>query len=75
MHASGGYHEGVLELEGRGLGNQVLRALAESVGRMELHTLNVAGNRATDGGLKPLLAELTKDSVRVRTLNLPLVHP
>jgi len=56
--ANSSYQEGVLDIEGYGLGNQVMLALAESVGRMELHSLNISANRATDTGLKVLLSEL-----------------
>ena len=52
------HQEGTLNIEGFGLGNQVLLALAESVGRMELHTLNISANRATDSGLKVILSKL-----------------
>ena len=61
------HEEGTLNIEGFGLGNQILLALSESVGRMELHTLNIAANRATDNGLKTLLSELA-DAKHLETL-------
>ena len=54
------------------MGNDLMMALAESVGRMSLHTLNVGTNRATDRGLGMLLRALS-DSVLagdLRDLNL-----